>query len=64
MAASSHGLEKEGELVVAQGLQLLWAHQVHDGKWQGKGNHKCHKRNGGKDGFVRLRCPEAPVKLL
>ena len=55
MAASFQGLEKEGELVVAQGLQLLWAHHVHDGKWQGKENHKCHKISEGKDGFVWLR---------
>jgi len=42
-----------GKLVVAQGLQPLWAH-LDDGKWQGTGNHKFHKRNGGKDGFVWL----------
>jgi hypothetical protein len=63
MVASFHALEKEGELVVLQGPELLWAYQVRDGKWRGEGNHKCRKRNGGKDGFVLLRWLEVPVKL-
>jgi hypothetical protein len=32
-----------GGVCGSAGVQLLWTHQVHDGKWQGEGNHKCHK---------------------
>jgi hypothetical protein len=61
MVVSFHGLEKEGELVVLRGPELLCAHHVRVGKWRGEENHKCRKRNGGKDDFVSLRQPEVPV---
>ena len=63
MVGSVRDLEKEGELLVLRGPELLWAHQVRGGKWRGEGNHRCHKRNEGKDGFVWLRLLQAPVKI-
>ena len=64
MVASFHAPEKEGELVVLRGPELLWVHHVRDGKWRGEASHKRRKKNGGKDGFVWLRQLEVPVKLL
>lgn len=55
MVPSFHALEKEGELVVLWGPEPLWAHQLRDGKQRGEGNHKCHNRSAGKDGFVWMR---------
>jgi hypothetical protein len=43
MVASIHALEKERELLVLRGPELLWARQVCGGMGRGGENHKCRK---------------------